>query len=301
MSKFGYHIIRGAMRCLGALPLGFHHACGNALGAFAGSVLRYRRDVVTINLSRSFPDLKYKEIRKIRRRFYRHLGRLAAEAVWFGACTNPKRLERARLVRLRNPEIINDLYQKSGSVMLLATHCGNWELLGGFNSYSPGTPLVFPERDVHVVYKKLSSDSWDRVMIRNRIAPISDPEYDGIVETAAVMRHVLKHRHEKKIYTFITDQHPYKGSAELEIGEFMHQRTTTMDGAAKLANKFGMAVCFLTFRPTEKGGWEMGFEPICDDASGMSPEDIMKKYYELLQKELEATPWNYLWSHKRWK
>jgi lauroyl/myristoyl acyltransferase len=33
----------------------------------------------------------------------------------------------------------------------------------------------------------------------------------------------------------------------------------------------------------------------------MSPEAVMNEYYKLLQRELEEEPWNYLWSHKRWK
>ncbi len=33
----------------------------------------------------------------------------------------------------------------------------------------------------------------------------------------------------------------------------------------------------------------------------MTPEAVMNGYYKLLQAELEAEPWNYLWSHKRWK
>jgi hypothetical protein len=39
MAGVGYHIVHGLMRALGALPLGFHLACGKALGWFAGSVL----------------------------------------------------------------------------------------------------------------------------------------------------------------------------------------------------------------------------------------------------------------------
>ena len=28
---------------------------------------------------------------------------------------------------------------------------------------------------------------------------------------------------------------------------------------------------------------------------------IMEKYYTLLEEDINAQPWNYLWSHKRWK
>ena len=43
------------------------------LAWFLRSVLRYRSDVVTVNLSRSFPEKTYDELAVIHKRFYRHL------------------------------------------------------------------------------------------------------------------------------------------------------------------------------------------------------------------------------------
>ncbi len=306
MAKAGYWLIRGLMRALGALPLGFHLACGKALGWLAGSVLRYRRDVVTANLARSFPDKKYDELARIRKDFYRHLGTVFAESVWFCGCDGAeggKRLQKEDIVRFTNPETLVSLYERSESIILLTAHTGNWELIGGFMFYSPDLSLPFGENDVHVIYKRLTSEAWDAVMRRNRISPIVDkPAYEGLVESRDALRHILSRRGQKKIYAFITDQHPYQGTAAIDVGEFMHQPTTSMDGAAKLAAKAGLAVAYMSFLPAEKEGrWTITFEPVCADASGADPGDIMRKYYQLLQRDIEAVPWNYLWTHKRWK
>ena len=306
MAKAGYWLIRGLMRALGALPLGFHLACGKALGWLAGSVLRYRRDVVTANLARSFPNKKYDELARIRKDFYRHLGTVFAESVWFCGCDGAeggKRLQKEDIVRFTNPETLVSLYERSESIILLTAHTGNWELIGGFMFYSPDLSLPFGENDVHVIYKRLTSEAWDAVMRRNRISPIVDkPAYEGLVESRDALRHILSRRGQKKIYAFITDQHPYQGTAAIDVGEFMHQPTTSMDGAAKLAAKAGLAVAYMSFLPAEKEGrWAITFEPVCADASGANPGDIMRKYYQLLQRDIEAAPWNYLWTHKRWK
>ena len=305
MAGVGYHIVHGLMRALGALPLGFHLACGKALGWLAGSVLHYRRDVVDINLARSFPDKKYDELRRIRKQFYRYLGTVFAEAVWFCGCQGAKGGERLRkegIVRMDNPETLNALYGQSDSIILLTAHSGNWELIGGFMSYSPDLPLVFGENDVHVIYKRLTSKTWDEVMRQNRISPIVDkPAYEGLVESRNALRHILTNKGKKKIYAFITDQHPYQGTAAIDVGEFMHQPTTSMDGAAKLAVRQGLSVAYLSFQPAGDGRWTLRFEPICENAAASDTETIMKKYYQLLQRDLEAVPWNYLWTHKRWK
>lgn len=300
MKKIGHAILKYLLRALGALPLGFHHACGRVLGFIAGEMIRYRRDIVMTNLARSFPDKKYAELKSICKEFYRHFGDVIGEAVWFGGCTDPQRLKDAGIVRMTNPEELERLYAGTGSVFVLAAHTGNWELFGGYVSYADN--LKVPENDVCVVYKKLSSEVWERLMRDNRRAPIADKEhYDGLVESMDVMRYMLTNKSGHKVYNFITDQYPYRGSRKVAVGEFMHQPTVSMDGGAKLAAKFGMSVAYLSYLPESRGHYTMTFKTICDDASQMSPEDIMKQYYKLLQEDLEAAPWNWLWTHKRWK
>ncbi|MBQ2874111.1 MAG: hypothetical protein IJE85_02320, partial [Bacteroidales bacterium] len=49
------------------------------------------------------------------------------------------------------------------------------------------------------------------------------------------------------------------------------------------------------------GRYEMTLIPICRNASEFTPEEIMRKYYDLLEEEINETPHNWLWTHKRWK
>lgn len=302
MRKLAYKTVRSLIRALGKLPLGFHYAWAGLIAWFAGTVVQYRRDVVMANLARSFPEKKYKELKQVCRDFYRHFGEIIAEAIWFAGTDNVARLRRSHIVELDNPELLNRLYDTTPSVFLLSSHAGNWELYGGYFSYSYTVPLHCRENDFCVVYKKLSSQVWDEVMKSSRISPVVDKEgYDGIVETREVMRYMVQHRSAQKIYCFITDQHPYKGVAGIDVGEFMHQPTTSMDGGAKLACRFGMSVAYMGMERVSRGHYRIRFTTICEDASTMDPETIMKKYYESLQKDLEAQPSNYLWTHKRWK
>ena len=81
----------------------------------------------------------------------------------------------------------------------------------------------------------------------------------------------------------------------------MNQKTKTMLGGASIASKFGWAVLYSAMVPREGGGYEWRFTEITRDASSMTPHEIMREYYSLLQADIEAYPWCYLWSHKRWK
>ena len=58
-------VCQGAMRILGKLPLGFHYGFGRFAGWVMKDVMHYRKDVIYTNLARSFPELKYKEPKKI--------------------------------------------------------------------------------------------------------------------------------------------------------------------------------------------------------------------------------------------
>ncbi len=298
--KFGSTLLYCLTRPLAILPLGFHRKCGALIGRIAGGLLRYRRDVVMTNLARCFPEKKYDELGDICRKSYTHFGKLFAEAMWFGA-QSPERLRRSGVVRIVNVADINACWDKGRSVIVLGSHCGNWELLGGYRSYWEDEQFKYAEKNMCVIYRKLSSPAWEDFMKRNRQRPIVDKKhYDGMVESFSLVRYVLAHRREKMFYNVVTDQYPY-ASSRLKVNDFMHQETWSMDGAPALAHRLGMSVFFLSMREKEDGDYEMRFIPVCEDASGMSVLEILNRYYALLEEELRGQPWNYLWTHKRWK
>ena len=121
------------------------------------------------------------------------------------------------------------------------------------------------------------------------------------VESHDILRYALKRKNEKRMYIYPTDQAPYAGAGKFPIGKFMSQDTMAMMGSAGLACKLSHSVLYLKMKQIKRGRYEMTFIPICEDASRMSPEDIMRRYYDLLEEEIRETPHNWLWSHNRWK
>lgn len=297
----GAFLLKVPLRLLGLLPLRVHYALGRFVAWLAGDVLRYRRDVVMHNLTKAFPEKNVWDLKPIRKAFYQHFGELVAEAVWFGGCRSPKRLHRARLVEFENTEQAARLFEQASSIAVMCSHCGNWELFGGIASYNyTDTPLPFTEQNYCVVYRALSSRAWDLVMRDNRFAPLLDRKhYPGYIESKDLVRYAYTHKDEKKVYNVNTDQRPYFTSpANLDV-DFFGQRVQTMTGAAALARKFGMAVVYLSMRRECRGHYVMRYEPICENASDMSVEEIMQQYYRLLEADIRRQPENYLWTHQR--
>ena len=301
MRKIGTWLMLGLLRLLGLLPLRVHYALGRFVAWLAGDVFRYRRDVVMHNLTKAFPDLNVWDLKPIRKDFYRHFGELVAETVWFGACRNAKRLRRARLVEIENPEEAARLFEAAPSMVVMYSHCGNWELYGGIESYNySDIPVPFTEQNFCVVYREMSSKMWDDILRDNRFAPLKDRKnFPGYIESKDLIRYAFSHRDEKKVYNVNTDQRPYFSSpGNLDV-DFLGQRVQTMTGAAALARKFGMSVAFLSMRRERQGHYLIRYTPICEDASKMSVQDIMQQYYTLLEKDIREQPGNYLWTHQR--
>ena len=266
-------------------------------------MLRYRYDVVMVNLSRSFPEKSYDELRDVCKRFYLHLATVFTELLWFGRCRGEKgrrRLRESHIVEFTNPEELNRLYAGARQLMLLQAHTGNWELIGGILNYSYAEPLDLSPDAIAVTYLRLHNARMDAFMARNRMAPVADLPFDGYVEAGDVLRYAIRRRDRKFCYIFITDQYPYSDYHKVHVN-FMHRDTPTMVGAAALAAKLDMAVGYLRFEQREGGGYRMTVVPLCDHAAGEDPASLMKKYYSLLEEDLRKQPWNYLWTHKRWK
>lgn len=284
------------------LPLKVHYFVGDILSWIASKLLRYRYDTVMINLSRSFPDKKYKEISAIAKEFYRHFGEIVAEAMWYGG-SSYKRLYKSGIVTVTNPEELNELYLSTPSMTVLSTHCGNWELLGGFLGYRTpsGEKVAIREEEISVVYKKLSNPVSDEVFKRNRVAPLEIVGTKCEVESSNILRYALAHKGERRVYIYPADQAPYWYAGKHPVGEFMHQQTNAMLGSMGVACKMSHSVMYLKMKRVERGRYEMTLIPICRDASKTTPEDILRKYYDLLEEEINESPYNWLWTHKRWK
>lgn len=287
---------------LSRLPLSTLYRIASVLAFLAHRVVGYRKKVVKHNIDLCFPELTEKERKAIVKGFYRHFADLFVEAVWFGG-SNGERLHRQRIMKVLNPETLKELSADGRSMMVLCSHFGNWELIGGLLNYNYSeTALPFAEDNVVVVYKKLNSKTWDNFMQRNRTAPLeASEEFDGYVETHDVLRYVLRHRNEQKFYHFITDQKPYRAAKGRVPVAFLGQECYSMEAAANLALRFNFTITYQRIKSVGRGHYTMEYIPLPSDPEKTNAQEIMNRFYELLTEDIKAQPELYLWSHKRFR
>ena len=58
---------------------------------------------------------------------------------------------------------------------------------------------------------------------------------------------------------------------------------------------------YMYMRQNEDRSYTLELSELCTDASKQDKDALMRSYYALLERDIRTQPWNYLWTHKRWK
>ncbi|MEY3397528.1 MAG: hypothetical protein RL220_122 [Bacteroidota bacterium] len=245
----------------------------------------YRKAVVLDNLQKCFPDKPEKEILKIRRAFYRHFCDMVLESLK-NFSVSPA--EAAKRMVQENPELVDELAQKHGGVVLCAGHYANWEL------WAVAAPLGMKTK-ILGIYKKLSNAFFDEVMRNSR-------SKTGLllVSTRDTGNYLRTHEGEPLAIAFAFDQSPANPEKCYWL-EFMGRETAALYGAEKYAKDFGYPVVFGDLKKTSRGHYSVKYSIITTSPSTEGYGDILKKLYRLLEDQIKARPEFYLWSHRRWK
>jgi Kdo2-lipid IVA lauroyltransferase/acyltransferase len=246
----------------------------------------YRKKTVMNNLRNAFPEKTDAEIKTISRKFYRHFSDVLIEILKM-IHLSPEEL--AERIKIKNPEVLNDLYRKNSSVIAVVGHYNNWEWILGTKPYVPHYSMA--------IYKPLNNKYFNRFLIRNR------SRYG--VELISMRETLRKMVHYKKINkvtlcAFITDQSPVWEETQYWT-YFLNQLTPVYLGIEKMAIKTGQAVVYLHVHKIARGRYEMEVIKLFDEVKNVSPYEITNKHLAVLENYIKAQPEFWLWTHRRWK
>jgi Kdo2-lipid IVA lauroyltransferase/acyltransferase len=286
MKRTGYYMFVAFNYVMTLLPLRVLYLFSDLLFLILYHVVQYRRKVVDTNLRNSFPDKSAEELRKIGRRFYRHLSDVMVETL---KPTHMSPKEIASRFNLINKTLIDRLYAEGRDVVALSSHYNNWEWVSAMQMNTPHKILT--------IYKPLKNKDFDRFMLRLR------SKY-GLTLTPMnkILRDLVKYRSEniRTLSGFIADQTP-PPDENAYWTTFLNQETGFYRGAEKVALKYDMAVIFMNIVKVKRGFYNVEYELITEHPSQESPDFITSRYVEMLEDVIRAKPEYWLWSHRRWK
>lgn len=247
-------------------------------------IVRYRREVVWNNLKNSFPEKSEKELRDIRKSFYKNFADYIAETLKSFTITKNELLVRMQHI---NRDVFLEAKNENKNVIMLSGHVFNWEW---FNALAQ----IIPQDHCFPVYRKMQSEFWNLKMkdIRNGFG-------NHAVEDVDVIRHILKNPNDgNSAYMFVADQTP----AEIKAGiPFLNQNTPVFIGYDKLATRMDLAFIYCEMKKVKRGYYQVNYHRIYPEKEKFQEYEVVKKYYDLLEKTIIKRPDNWLWSHRRWK
>ncbi len=249
-------------------------------------VFGYRKKVVLDNLKLAFPNKDERELLRIRKKFYRHFTDLIVESV--KAFTMSERFVMKRY-QFKNPEVINDLFKKGKSLVLVGAHQGNWE-------WSCSMPKWI---DILCVgaYTRVGNKYFDKVLKTSRMKY----GFEGY-ETSQTIEHISSNfdKNIQALYLLLSDQSPQVHKTHF-WHEFMGVKVPIHTGAEMLAKRFDMAVVNYSIKKLKRGRFEVTFETITETPKKYKDYEITENYLKITERNIHDQPEYYLWSHKRFK
>lgn len=275
----------GLLFLISLLPFWMLYIIADGIYILLYYIIKYRRHVVSENLSNSFPDKNTSERALIEKKFYRHLADLIVETIKM--LTIPPE-EVVKRVNITNPELLQDSFKRGKSIIGVLGHYGNWELNALRFSQLVEEPRI-------IIYKPLSNATFDKLFLkmRSRLGAT-------LIAMKATMRKLAEFRNSRTITVMLGDQTPAQSELQY-FTKFLNQPTAVFLGIEKLAKMLDNEVIFCDVRRVKRGFYKCSFVTLFTDPKSTAEYEITKAHVTYLEKVIEQEPAYWLWSHKRWK
>lgn len=286
MNTIGFYIVYSILWLMAWLPLPVLYLKSDFLYILVYHIFKYRRNVVRVNLKKSFPDKNFKDIIAIEKDFYHHFCDSFVEWIYplHASANNIK-----KRMQIENPEVLNDLYDKNKSVVVVLGHYANWEWLSVL-------PTLIKHK-IWAIHKPLSNKFFDGFI--NHLRSKFGVHMVDMRNTFRTL-HSEQLKSEKVLTYFLADQSPAKDRLKYYTN-FLNQDTPVYLGAEQIAKKLNMAVVFFDIQKVKRGYYKIHCELLSENPSDTAEFEITESHTRELERIIRKEPYPWLWSHRRWK
>lgn len=282
MKKLLYYLI---LLPFSLLPLSFIYVFSDIIFILFCTIFPYRKKVIIDNLTKSFPTKSKKEIRVLRRKFYRHFCDLLAEGIKNLSISKKELLQR---VKVENSQLMDQLFNQNKSVILVAGHYNNWEFL------ISAQHLLF-QHAAFGIGKKMTNTFMDNKINERRMRFGMQ-----VIHKGNFKEEIEKALPSPIAILTLTDQSPSDTHKSYWM-EFLNQQTPVLFGAEQLAHTYDFAVVYFETKKLKRGHYSIDLKLITDQPKSLEWGEITEAHTRLLEATIINQPNFWLWSHKRWK
>jgi len=271
---------------LSYLPFRVLYGISNFLYFLLYKVLKYRVSTVRQNLLRAFPNEDKIAIKNREMHFYAHFCDLLVEGLKFFSIKDEQLKKRCYF---DNTELFTKYFEQGQSVIVVMGHSGNWE-------WSSAAMSLTSPYQLQALYQPIKNKPLDDFVHKNRTRFGAE-----LIPRKAALRHLIQDRNATdKATTFLTDQSPYQMD-KVEWIDFFGTSTPFFNGFASIARKLKRPVLFVHVRKVKRGEYSIKTELIASKSEELSEKELVTKFANALEREIQEQPFNWLWTHKRWK
>jgi len=279
-----YYVVYGVLYFVSLLPFFILYRISDFFFVIIYYVLRYRRRVVMENLRNSLPKKTDAELKLIARKFYMNFVDNWVETIKLLSITKQNLNKRVS----GNFEIFYQLHAQGKSLQLNLGHFFNWEIMTLYTGINQ--PYTFL-----TVYLPQSSRIMNKLLLRLR-ARWGNPQ----LESTNMAKAIIPWRKKKYVLALGADQSP----AHPEGGYwlyFMNRPTAFLKGPEKFARIQNIPVVMMTTTRPRRGHYYFDYFLLAEDPKILADGELIRRYVQHLEQNIDLQPDLYLWSHRRWK
>lgn len=287
MQRLVYGLVYPVLLLISYLPFRLFYLFSDLIFILVYYILGYRKKTVIQNLQLVFPEKSDEELKRIRKRFYRHMCDMFLEMIKSLTISDEEIKKRFEFT---NKEEILRIRSMNKSIILMCGHYASYEWMNALQLFK-----------IHYggfgIYKKVKNPYFDKLAkdIRGR--------YNGIlIPTVEATKTITRNEANKilGVYGMVADQSPKINRAKHWM-DFMGIKVPVFTGSEKLAKDLDMAVVYLHVEKVKRGYYKASFITITDNPKEEPDFRITKTFFQLLEQQIRKSPEYYLWTHKRWK
>lgn len=261
-----------------SLPIWFYKLLRTPLYLILLYLIRYRKTVITGNLSRSFPNKSDLDLRILYKKFLFHFSEFLLEylILFKGQASFYE-----KNVQVNNWEEVERTVKSGSHVIIAMGHQGSWE-------YAAVRLSQLFSIKMTGIYKKIKNPSVDKVVFNAR------SKFGlHLLEIKDSVKGILKMRSNPAAHLFIMDQSPRRSQSNRWLN-FLNQETLVLEGVEKMSKALKADVFWLSVEKTGFAKYEMSLKKL-------ENQNVLENCYTELEKDIQKQPHTWLWSHRRWK